>query len=274
MSADLTRTSTFLPAPPRVRPVELIAHRGESFDAPENTLAAFRLAWERGATAIELDTHLSRDGALVVCHDPDTARTTDVSKLIRESTVEELRPLDAGRWKGPRWAGERLPVLGEVLTTVPDDGRCLIEIKVGPEAVPALAEAVRASGLRPGQLTVISFHDETVAEVKRVLPALTVNLLSEFHRDPPTGLWTPSPSELVSLALSLGADGLGVSFHGPVDRSFVDLAHSHRLELNVWTVDDPSDARRLISAGVDSVTTNRAAWMSEELGMARHHAAG
>src|SRR3954447_22836048 len=83
--------------------VELIAHRGESADAPENTMAAFRLAWGRKDPAIELDVHLTGDGKLVVGHDADTKRTTGKKLLIKESTLEELRALDAGRWKGPDW---------------------------------------------------------------------------------------------------------------------------------------------------------------------------
>src|SRR3954470_13597201 len=100
--------------------VELIAHRGESADAPENTMAAFLLAWERRVGAIELDVHLTRDGELIVSHDADTRRTTGTSKVIKDSTLDELRPLDAGRWKGPRWAGERMPTLGEALATIPE----------------------------------------------------------------------------------------------------------------------------------------------------------
>src|SRR3954447_1104654 len=83
--------------------VEIVAHRGESADAPENTMAAFRLAWERKDDAIELDVHLTRDEVLLVSHDADTARTTGIAKVIKDSTMEELRALDAGRWKGPRW---------------------------------------------------------------------------------------------------------------------------------------------------------------------------
>jgi glycerophosphoryl diester phosphodiesterase len=92
----------------RARAVEIIAHRGESADAPENTLAAFRLAWERRVTAIELDVHLTKDDRLVVCHDADTKRTTGETLTIAKSTLADLRTLDAGRWKGERWTGGRL----------------------------------------------------------------------------------------------------------------------------------------------------------------------
>src|SRR5262245_45356940 len=77
-------------------PWRFVAHRGESADAPENTMAAFRLAWERNVDAIELDVHLTRDGKLIVSHDADTKRTTGTNKVIVQSTLDELRPLDAG----------------------------------------------------------------------------------------------------------------------------------------------------------------------------------
>lgn len=245
--------------------VELIDHRGESIDAPENTLAAFRLAWERKAPTIELDVHLTRDGALIVSHDADTKRTTGVAKVVKESTLEELRTLDAGRWKGERWAGEKMPTLLEALRTIPERGRCFIEVKVGPEAVPALVEAVRASGKRADQLVVISFHAETIAEAKRRLPELKGYFLSGFKQDPKTKRWAPTAEALIRKAKEIGADGLDLASEGPVDRAFVDQVKQAGLEIYVWTVDDPDEARRFVAAGVDGITTNRAAGLKAEL---------
>src|SRR4051794_35650169 len=249
-----------------VVPVEVIAHRGESADAPENTMAAFRLAWERKVDAVELDVHLARDGTLVVCHDPDTKRTTGVPRRIKDSTWDELKGLDAGRWKGPAWAGEKLPTLGDALATIPDGARCFIEVKVGPEAVPALVEAVRRSGKKPEQLAVISFKAETVAEAKRRLPELKAYYLAEFKRDESTGAWTPGVDDLVAQARTIRADGLDLSFKGPIDRAFVERVKAAGLELYVWTVDDAEVARRLVEAGVDGITTNKAAWLRSRLG--------
>jgi glycerophosphoryl diester phosphodiesterase len=244
--------------------VEFIAHRGESADAPENTLAAFHLAWERNIPAIELDVHLTQDGALIVCHDADTLRTTGVRKVIKESTLAELRELDAGRWKGERWAGERLPTLEEALTTLPEAARCLIEVKVGPEAIPALADAVRTSSKRTEQLTVISFQAETVAEARQRLPELKAYYLASF-RQGATQAWTPDADMLIQRAQEIGAHGLNLSAFGPVDREFVQQVKAAELELYVWTVDDPELARKMIEAGVDGNTTNRAAGLREEL---------
>ncbi len=245
--------------------VELVAHRGESADAPENTMAAFRLAWERGVGAIELDVHLSKDGVLIVSHDADTRRTTGTAMAIKESGVEDIRALDAGRWKGARWAGEKLPILGEVLATIPAGARCLIEVKVGPEAIPALVEAVRKSGKKPEQLAIISFQADAVAEAKKRLPEIKAYYLASFRRDPAKGDWQPGADELIAKARSIGADGLDLSSKGPIDADFARKVKAAGLELHVWTVDDPAEARRLIAAGVDGITTNRAAWMKEQL---------
>src|SRR5690606_38835440 len=98
-------------------------------DAPENTLAAFNLAWERGVPAIELDVHLSADDRLIVIHDATTKRTTGVDLAVKDSTLDQLRALDAGSWKGEQWAGEPMPTLEEALATIPEGARCLIEVK-------------------------------------------------------------------------------------------------------------------------------------------------
>jgi len=245
--------------------VQIVAHRGESADAPENTLAAFRLAWERGVEAIELDVHQAADGALVVIHDADTERTTGVRKIVKESALEDLESLDAGSWKGGDWAGEPIPTLDEALATVPENGVCFVEIKVGPEAVPALVESVRNSGLSPEQVVIISFHADTIAETKRRLPALRAYFLSGFRQDEATGAWSPTVEELIATAREIKADALNVSYRGPIDETFVRKVRDAGLGFYVWTVDDAGEARRLVELGVDGITTNRAAWLREQL---------
>ncbi|HZP83116.1 MAG TPA: glycerophosphodiester phosphodiesterase [Chthonomonadaceae bacterium] len=245
--------------------VEFIAHRGESADAPENTLAAFRLAWERKVDAIELDIHLTQDGEAIVCHDADTERTTGLRKVIRESALAELRQLDAGRWKGAHWAGERLPTLREALETIPQGARCFIEIKTGPEAVPAVERAIRQSGKTPAQLAIISFRAESLAEAKRRLPQIKTYYLAGFRQDPAAHAWTPDVETLIAQAQSIRADGLDLSAPGPIDSAFARRVQVAGLTLTVWTVDDPEIAQQMVAAGVDGITSNRAAWLRAEL---------
>ena len=126
--------------------MEIVAHRGASFDAPENTVAAIKLAWEQKADAAEFDVFLSKDGKIVVMHDPNTKRIGGVDRKVVDQTLAELRKLDVGRWKDARFAGERMPTLEEMLATVPAGKRVFIEVKCGPEIVPELDRVLKASG--------------------------------------------------------------------------------------------------------------------------------
>src|SRR4051812_6064313 len=118
------------------KPPEFVAHRGESHDAPENTLASYKLAWERGDDAAETDIHLTKDGKLIVSHDPDTGRLSagKTKLVIKEHTADDLRKLDMGSFKGPSFADQKLPLLDELLAIIPPGKRLFIEVKIGPEA--------------------------------------------------------------------------------------------------------------------------------------------
>ncbi len=130
-----------------MRDTELIGHRGASFDAPENTLAAFRLAWEEGADGVEGDYRLTLDGEIVCLHDPTTRRTAGINLAVAKATLAQLRELDVGSWKGEQWAGEPIPTLREVIATVPPGKRLFIELKSGPEILLPLAAILAESGL-------------------------------------------------------------------------------------------------------------------------------
>lgn len=255
------------------RQVPMVAHRGESHDAPENTLVAFDLAWSRGDEAAELDVHLTKDGKLIVSHDPDTKRLAagGIQMVIKDHTADELRKLDVGGWKDPKFTGQRLPLLDEVLALLPADPsrRQLIEVKVGPEAIPELVRCIERAKRPGGQLVIISFNAETIAEAKRQLPEIKAFWLAQQKQDKVTKEWSPGAVELIAKAKSVNADGLDVQANEPVDAAFIKAAHDAGLELHVWTVDDPEKAKALIAAGVDSITTNRAAWMREQVGLSR-----
>ena len=153
----------FLSAPPGASAQPLIvAHRGASHDAPENTLPAFLEAWRQRADAIEGDFHLTKDGKIVCIHDEDTRAVAGVKKVIKTSTWQELQELDVGRWHDAKWNGTRIPTIDAVLSTVPRNKRILIEVKCGPEIVPALVRQMKASKLKTEQMLVISFDAEVI----------------------------------------------------------------------------------------------------------------
>jgi len=154
--------------------VEIIGHRGASFDAPENTLASVRLAWAQGADAVEIDVHLTLDGRLVAIHDANTRRTTRVNRKVARQTLAQLRALDAGRWKGVQWAGEKIPTLEEVLDTIPPGRRLFIEIKSHAKAALELANALSRCQCPATQVVFISFSLPLLKSLKRSFPNLEV----------------------------------------------------------------------------------------------------
>jgi len=246
-------------------PVEIVGHRGASYDAPENTLSSIRLGWEQHADAVEFDIYLSKDGQIVLSHDKDTERTAGVKKLIVEHTADELRKLDVGKWKDAKFAGEKIPFLSEVLATIPNGKRVFIEIKCGPEIVPELSRVLKASGKPVSSLAIICFQEDVVAACKKALPEHQTYWLVSIKRDKRTGEWNHTADELISKAKSLHADGLDLSACDFIDAVFGRRVKSERLGLYVWTVNDPAVARQMIAAGVQGVTTDRPAWLREQL---------
>jgi glycerophosphoryl diester phosphodiesterase len=245
-------------------PVEIVAHRGASHDAPENTVAAIKLAWEQKADASEFDVFLTKDGKIVVIHDKDTKRVAGIDRKVADQTLEEIRKLDAGRWKGEKFAGEKIPTLEEMLATVPAGKRVFIEVKTGPEIVPELDLVLRASKLKPEQTPVISFDARVVAAVKKARPDLKAYWIVSLK--PAKGKEPPTAEELIAKAKSVNADGLDLSASDVLDRDYARKVKSAGLALYVWTVNDEAVARRMIDIGVESITTDRPGWLREKLG--------
>jgi len=245
--------------------LEIIAHRGASHDAPENTVAAATRGFAQGADAVECDIRLSKDGRIVVLHDDTTQRTTSVKGVVKEMTLAELRVLDAGRWKGTAFAGERIPTLDEMLAAVPAGKRLVIEIKCDAAVVPELQAALARVGRKPGEIQLIAFSDKTLQAAHRALPQHAALLLSGYEHDPESGKPPPDLDDLIRRGKAGGFDGLSLDARWPLDDAAVKKAHDAGLRLYVWTVDDAALARRLAAAGVDGITTNRPGWLREEL---------
>jgi glycerophosphoryl diester phosphodiesterase len=242
----------------------IIAHRGASFDAPENTLAAFRLGFEQGADYLEADLHLTLDGEIVLIHDEDTLRTTGRAGLVREQTLAELKQLDAGSWKGKQWAGERVPTLAEALATVPQGRGAFLEIKCGVEILPRLQTVMEASSVVPSKLPVMSFDLAVVQAARLLFKTNPVLWLVEFKKNE-ANAWTPGVEEVVQAAQAAGFAGVDVEACDGVDGGFTTRVREAGLTLTVWTVNDPLQARRLAVAGVDGITTDRPGWLREQL---------
>lgn len=245
---------------------EIVAHRGASHDAPESTMAAFELAWQQDADAIEGDFYLTRDGQIICTHDRTTGRTADDDLVVAESTLAELRALDVGSWKGSQWAGERPPTLDEVFACVPDGKKIFVEIKCGPEIMDALVEAVERSSLADEQIVVISFNAEVIAAVRDRLPDLKANWLVSYRRDDDTGEWSPTLDHVFSTLERIDATGLSTHANREViDAAVVADLRSRGYEFHTWTINDVEPARHFAELDVDTVTTDRPAHIREAL---------
>jgi glycerophosphoryl diester phosphodiesterase len=229
--------------------VWVVGHRGAMGYCPENTFASFERGLALGADWIELDVHLTRDGALAVIHDETLDRTTNGHGLVGEHTLAELKQLDAGSWFDPRFAGERIPTLDEVLewarvrNTVVD-----IEIKNGPVLYAGIEEAVVRSLDRHGmaeQVIVISFDHRAVQRVRQIDPRVVTGVLYACR---------PADGGL-GLAKQVRAEAL-LPHYAYVTAEDVRGAHDAGLAVAPWTSSDPGVLRRLIAAGVDAIGTN------------------
>jgi glycerophosphoryl diester phosphodiesterase len=234
--------------------VEIIGHRGASYDAPENTVASANLAWKLGADAVECDIYMSSDNKIIVSHDASTARTTGKKYTIKETLSDTLRKLDAGSAKDIKYKGEKIPFLQEIIGTVPAGKELVIEIKCGSEVLDELKKTVSVA---PGdrKFVFIGFDFKTISDTKKAFPGNAC-------------YWLCSNAELLqknfSAAKDAGLDGVSLSYGiitEPVAKQAADLG----LELYTWTVDDVTEAKRLIALGVKGITTNRPGWMREEI---------
>jgi glycerophosphoryl diester phosphodiesterase len=247
--------------------MDIIAHRGASHDAPENTLASVRLGWAQGADAVEVDVRQSRDGHIVVIHDAHTRRTAGVTRRVSTQTLAELRAYEVGRWKHPRFAQERIPTLAEVIETIPPGKRLLVEIKSGPECLPQFVDTMKRSGNAASQIVTIGFDLTTMKLVKWARPEGEVAWVQGFRRNWRGG-WRPTAEKLIAQAKEAGLDALDLGGRGPVNEAFTAKVHAAGLRLYIWTVDSPAKASRLAAAGVDGITTNRPGWLREKLARA------
>jgi glycerophosphoryl diester phosphodiesterase len=236
----------------------ITAHRGASYDAPENTLAAFRLAWEQDADAIEGDFYLTADGQIVCIHDKDTRRTAGATKVIEQSTLEELRTLEVGKWKSRKYAGELIPTFAEVMATVPSGKQFVIELKSTSKIVPVLASELQRLKPDRERLLIISFDAPSIAKCKELMPDIRAHWLTGFKADE-SGKMQPTADAIAKTVKQCQADGVGLKgVRSVIDQAFAnELVAKGCAEFHVWTIDDIADAKYFRSLGAVGITTNR-----------------
>lgn len=230
----------------------VVAHRGSSGTAPENTMAAFMAAAAAGADLIECDVRFSSDLACVIMHDRTVRRTTDGWGQVHRLSLAELRHMDAGRWFSPRFAGERIPTLAEILENVPAAVGLNCEVKTDGDPrsrvtrARALVDTLRQH--RGDRLVIVSSFDHRFLSVlSRQAPWLTLGILLQPVRD-----LARRPS---TLARRAGATCVFCG-RGTIRRRIVDDARNHGMSTGVYCIDTRAQLARVSRYGVDMVFTN------------------
>jgi glycerophosphoryl diester phosphodiesterase len=239
-----------------------LAHRGASALAPENTLEAFRMAVEAGAGGLELDVHLTRDGHVVVIHDATVERTTGGTGAVAEMTFAELRGFDAGHNFSPDgghtrpYHGLRVPTLAEVLQQFPGVS-VNIDMKEGRQGIEAAVLAVLREAGAEGRSLVVSSRHGAVRRFRRISGGQISTGASRWE----TGVFYLLSRLRLERLIHPAYDALQVPLEHKgiplVTRRFVQAAHARGVRVDVWTINQASEMRRLLDLGADVIMTDR-----------------
>lgn len=234
-----------------------VAHRGASYLAPENTEASIALAWELGAVAAECDIMLTKDKQVILFHDKRGERLTGSDFVVKEVNYDEISdlPIKLRDTNLPKYNGETIPLLKDILTGVPDGRTLVIEIKTGPEILPYMKEVVDAYW-KSGNIAFIAFDFETILATKELYPEIPCYYLSAFKADV-----RKKRDEIINSKL----DGINLR-HKIIDEKLVKDFNAHGKGVWCWTVNEPGDAEEMMAAGVTAITTDRPKWLKEQAG--------
>ncbi len=259
-----------------VRRTLIVAHRGASHAAPENTLPAFKLAIKEGADYIEGDFWLTKDGHIVCMHDPTTARvsTRHINRDIRRSTLKELKQLDIGAWKGKRFAHTTIPTLEEILQILPGNKGLFLEIKdTRPLFLNKLQTVVKSFALLPGRLRLIAFDPAVCRRAKEMFPEYKVYWLYNWYLARETACLSNSAEEILNITEQLPCDGLNLNPAPWIDVDFVRRLRAMNKDFCVYNVNRFDEALKLLTLGVDAIATNYPRLMRQKIERYFHPAA-
>lgn len=244
---------------------KLIAHRGESFLAPENTMASVNLAWTLDDFAVEIDIHLTKDNKIVAIHDDNTKRTGKLDKEVKELNLQELKKLDVGSYKSKKYKNEKIPSLSEILHSVPSNKKLIIEIKSEKNIVQYLAKDLKNFNFENSQIEIISFDFETICLAKKVMPQYKALWLLDLDYYWYTSFIKPNTTKILKKLVKNNLDGINVWAGKFADESFLKTFKDNHFLFYLWTIDNPMIAKKYLEWGADAITTNRAHWMEEQL---------
>jgi glycerophosphoryl diester phosphodiesterase len=232
----------------------IIAHRGASSIAPENTLSSALLAWQLKADAVEVDIFLSKDNRIMGIHDANTLRTSGEDYIVKDTHSSVLRGLEVGSFKDEKYRGEKIPFLEEIIETIPPGKELVIEIKCGSEVIHFLKDIITKYG--PGKrFSFICFDLETIIDIKRQFPDYRCYWLCGNKK---------MLNQKIGEVARAGLEGVSLK-HSIIDKEVMDMAGELELEVFTYTVNDAAEALRLIKLGVKGITTDRPLWLRETL---------
>lgn len=241
----------------QARKVHVIAHRGASGIAPENTLAAVKKALDTSADFIEIDVHQTKDGEVVVIHDATVDRTTDGTGAVADFTLAELKKLDAGTKHDSSFAGERIPTLAQVLKAVKGKKKVLIELKKGEEYYEGLEKNVLQviKENRAEDWTVLqSFHDPILERIWKMDFVIPTHKLI-VGKIPFLPIFIDH--ELKFGSFDRYSEAAAINMHRFfASKSFITSLHNQGFKTFIWTEDKPKNVKRLFEMGADGVMTN------------------
>jgi len=242
----------------------IIAHRGESYDAPENTLSAINLAWERGADGCEIDVQLTKDNQIVVIHNKRTKMTSGKSLRIKSHTLQKLKSMNVVSKINNKRFTESIPSLNEVLLTVPPHKYLFIEIKCDIKIIPHLKKVLSSSQLNSNQIKIIGFGLNKMTVIKKNFQEFEVFL----NRRVNAGKVFSGKSywdNLIKKIKLASLDGLNISYTKSLNINVLEKFKLNKLKMYVWTINNPKRALRLISIGVNGFMSDRSGWIKEKI---------
>ncbi len=239
----------------------VIAHRGESFDAPENTLASVNLAWERNDDAVEIDVRLSKDDRIVVIHDKTTLRTSGENFTVKDENYSVLKKLDVGGFKEKSFEGEGIPLLRNIIAGMPRNKYLFVEIKSRENTADVIKSFCERENVNPVYVKFISFNYKLLMHLKSLLPEFEMYWIV----DDKIPIFKKNLTKIIERCKVAGLDGLDFDEKMINSKSVIDEIHKANLKLYCWTVNDVKRAKELRDWGIDGVTSDKAHWLSQQL---------
>ncbi len=245
----------------------IIAHRGASYDAPENTLESFRLGIQQNADALECDIHVTAENEVVVIHDKTTTRTTGLNKRVDQLTVNEIKQLDAGRWKGNEYKNVRIPTLKEVFSILPKDKKIFVEIKSGKSAIGPINLLLKENIITHSQINIMEFDLDTLIRLRKMFTDIEILWLYEFPDVKKSDDIRKQLESIIHVARKYMFDGISLQNIQELDADFIQACKVNNLRCYCWTVNDAERAKYLMKSGISGITTDRPGWLREQLSL-------